>query len=196
MANLTLSSITEPTSQFPIPAIGETGSVIFGKITKWFADARELIDAKLAKANVANNLTTTANGYALDARQGKALNDKITEMTSVSSFYPEEMTVSSAGLTQLCNTGTIQTGEYLIMVSMMIGGTVRTSNGMFSQLMLWDEAKSAQVTTVYPFSKAYAFTTVYTVTQSTRLFVRAQAVDDTILYRDNRFNWMKIMKIR
>jgi len=30
----------------------------------------------------ANNLTTTASGYALDARQGKALNDKVTQLNS------------------------------------------------------------------------------------------------------------------
>ena len=35
-------------------------------------------------ANVVNNLTTTASGYAMDARQGKALNDaiKVTSITS------------------------------------------------------------------------------------------------------------------
>lgn len=32
--------------------------------------------------NVANNLSTTAEGYVLDARQGKALNDAVTENTS------------------------------------------------------------------------------------------------------------------
>ena len=31
---------------------------------------------------MANNLTTTASGYALDARQGKALNDKYTSLNS------------------------------------------------------------------------------------------------------------------
>lgn len=35
------------------------------------------IDTKLAKANVVNNLVTTEKGYTLDARQGKALDDKI-----------------------------------------------------------------------------------------------------------------------
>lgn len=30
----------------------------------------------------ANNLTTTESGYALDARQGKALNDKVTQLNS------------------------------------------------------------------------------------------------------------------
>ena len=39
---------------------------------------------KLNTANVVNNLLTTAAGYALDARQGKTLNDKITEFNSKS----------------------------------------------------------------------------------------------------------------
>ena len=38
------------------------------------------LDTKLAKSNVANNLTTTASGKALDARQGKVLNDKFQNM--------------------------------------------------------------------------------------------------------------------
>lgn len=38
------------------------------------------IDTKLAKANVVNNLVTTEEGYALDARQGAALDEKIAEL--------------------------------------------------------------------------------------------------------------------
>ncbi len=41
------------------------------------------LDTKLAKSDVANNLTTTASGKALDARQGKILNDKINNKTSI-----------------------------------------------------------------------------------------------------------------
>lgn len=81
MQNLTLSSMTEPSEQFPIPAIGETGKVIFGKITKWFSDMTALVATKFNTANVVNNLTTTSSGYALDARQGKALNDEISALT-------------------------------------------------------------------------------------------------------------------
>lgn len=77
MQNLTLSSMTEPSEQFPIPAIGETGKVIFGKITKWFSDMAALVATKFNASNVVNNLTTTASGYALDARQGKVLKDEI-----------------------------------------------------------------------------------------------------------------------
>lgn len=75
--NLVLNSITEPSAQFPIPAIGDIGSVLFGKVSKWFSDMSALVATKLNVANVVNNLTTTSSGYALDARQGKALNDKL-----------------------------------------------------------------------------------------------------------------------
>lgn len=81
MQNLTLGSMTEPSEQFPVPAIGETGKVIFGKITKWFSDMVALVATKLNASNVVNNLTTTSSGYALDARQGKALNDTLANQT-------------------------------------------------------------------------------------------------------------------
>lgn len=38
------------------------------------------LNGKLPTANVLNNVTTTASGYALDARQGKSLQDQITEL--------------------------------------------------------------------------------------------------------------------
>lgn len=77
--NLVLNSITEPSTEFPIPAIGDIGSVLFGKVSKWFSDMTALVATKLNAANVVNNLTTTASGYALDARQGKALADALTK---------------------------------------------------------------------------------------------------------------------
>ena len=50
--------------------LDETGLThLWGKITNKF----------LAKSNVANNLTTTSEGYALDARQGVALMNAISE---------------------------------------------------------------------------------------------------------------------
>lgn len=77
MQNLTLGSITTSSASFPVPAVGETGKVLWGKVVKWFSDMSALVATKLNVANVVNNLTTTASGYALDARQGKALNDTI-----------------------------------------------------------------------------------------------------------------------
>lgn len=77
MGSLTLDTITTQTAVYPVPAVGDTGATVFGKIVKWFSDALTAITGKLDKSNVVNNLTTTAEGYALDARQGKALNDKL-----------------------------------------------------------------------------------------------------------------------
>ena len=75
--NLVLNSITEPPTEFPVPAVGDNGSTLFGKISKWFSDMTARVSTKLNAANVVNNLTTTASGYALDARQGPVLNDAI-----------------------------------------------------------------------------------------------------------------------
>lgn len=96
MQNLTLSSMTTSSASFPIPAIGETGKVIFGKIVKWFSDMSALVATKLNASNVVNNLTTTDSGYALDARQGKVLNDRISEdTTKVRVITPEGVYVNN-----------------------------------------------------------------------------------------------------
>lgn len=47
------------------------------------------VGTKITGSGIANNLTTTTTGYALDATQGKALNDKVTGVAfSLSSFNP------------------------------------------------------------------------------------------------------------
>lgn len=51
---------------------GSADGAVVNKKTMTDADA-----LKIDKVNIANNLTTTAEGYTLDARQGKALNDAI-----------------------------------------------------------------------------------------------------------------------
>lgn len=51
-----------------------------GSLNGDMADVRKDVDSKLSKANVVNNLVTTESGYALDARQGYALDKKIAEL--------------------------------------------------------------------------------------------------------------------
>lgn len=53
-------------------ASGEKLNIILGKIRKWFADIKGA-----AFQDVSNTLTTTEAGKVLDARQGKALDEKI-----------------------------------------------------------------------------------------------------------------------
>lgn len=49
-------------------------------LAKTLQDKIALVDNKIDKANVANNLTTTEADFVLDARQGKALQDQITSL--------------------------------------------------------------------------------------------------------------------
>lgn len=86
MDNLLLNSITTSAAEFPLPAVGETGKVLWGKVVKWFSDMTALVATKLNTSNVVNNLTTTSSGYALDARQGKALKDEIVEVKGYSDW--------------------------------------------------------------------------------------------------------------
>lgn len=56
---------------------GETHRVIFGKIMKYLSEV-----GNAAYVGLANNCTTTVEGFALDARQGKELMDRINELNS------------------------------------------------------------------------------------------------------------------
>ena len=49
-------------------------------LAKTLQDKIALVDNKIDKTNVANNLTTTEADFVLDARQGKALQDQLTTL--------------------------------------------------------------------------------------------------------------------
>ena len=49
-------------------------------LAKTLQDKIALVDNKIDKVNVANNLTTTEADFVLDARQGKALQDQLTTL--------------------------------------------------------------------------------------------------------------------
>lgn len=195
--NLTIDAITEPSTQFPVPAVGDNGSTLFGKIAKWFSDMTALVATKLNASAVVNNLTTEASGYTLDARQGKVVNDKITMMTDVSSYTFASATVGSAGLTNLVNTDFLAAGTYYVVVSIMLGGTTApTTGGILDDVTLYVENTQTNVYESYPFSKAFTFATFVTLAATSRLFVRVSAVGETQSYSDARFNFMKVVRIK
>lgn len=71
---------------------GETYRVIFGKIMKYFSEV-----GNAAYVGLANNCTTTIAGFALDARQGKELMDRINELNRDLSAVPEFVIDKSTG---------------------------------------------------------------------------------------------------
>ena len=110
---------------------GESLAVMFGKIKKWLSSLKNA-----AFADVANNLTTSAEGSVLDARQGKALQDKIgstdisgigngtvtgavsalnTKIGNAGSIYTNEVTVTGSGSWVTAADITVPPGKYIVI---------------------------------------------------------------------------------
>lgn len=69
-------------------------------LAKTLQDKIALVDNKINKANIANNLTTTEADFVLDARQGKALQDQLTTLNgripkSADTFITDDSTTMS-----------------------------------------------------------------------------------------------------
>ena len=103
VSELTANFITESTESYPNSTTTEKMKVILGKIKKYLADLKSNaaslaskisaaeknitniktdVAGKLNKTDVIANLTATTSGKALDATQGKALQDQITQLNS------------------------------------------------------------------------------------------------------------------
>lgn len=66
-------------------------------LAKTLQDKIALVDNKIDKVNVANNLTTTEADFVLDARQGKALQDQLTSLNGSLNtvFYSIKKTIDA-----------------------------------------------------------------------------------------------------
>lgn len=89
VSELTANFITESAESYPTYTTTEKMKVILGKIKKYLADLKRnvasintALTGKLDKTDVIANLTATTSGKALDATQGKALHDQITQLNS------------------------------------------------------------------------------------------------------------------
>ena len=143
MDNLLLNSITTSAAEFPLPAVGETGKVLWGKVVKWFSDMAALVATKLNAANVVNNLTTTESGYALDARQGKALNDALASLSAnvVADASPRYMHNNSL-------TANFWTNEVALLLCFSIAdGNV--SNAYVGMVAIGSPGKTSKVFDIY-----------------------------------------------
>lgn len=94
VSELTANFITESTESYPTYTTTEKMKVILGKIKKYLADLKSnvasintALTGKLNKTDVIANLTATTSGKALDATQGKALQDQITQLNSDLSMF-------------------------------------------------------------------------------------------------------------
>lgn len=83
MSSLTLDTVTAQSAEYPIPATGESGAVVFGKIIKFFNDIKTAVNSKINISDIVNNLTSTATNKPLSAAQGKTLNDDLSAKSTI-----------------------------------------------------------------------------------------------------------------
>lgn len=90
---------------------------------------KNALATKLNTSSVVNNLLTTAAGYTLDARQGKALDDKITALNGKST---QQVTATINGLS--CTYNFIKIGQAVYCTISAIG-TLATNSGEVSNVI-------------------------------------------------------------
>lgn len=82
ISNTKIGSLDTITTEFPIPAEGETSKVFLGKVRKFMQDFNNLKTGIITVGKLVNNGQTTVAGYALDARYGKTLYDLYIQLNS------------------------------------------------------------------------------------------------------------------
>lgn len=89
---------------------------------------KEKINGAFPAANLINNLTTTEAGFGLDARQGKALDDKITEINGSLNnlIYGQQVSsikdIDNVGMYYITNSSEMPTGSPFAVYSLGIVG--------------------------------------------------------------------------
>ena len=154
MGALTLDTITAQSADFPIPAVGETGATVFGKIIKFFNSTISALNSKLNISDVVNNLTSTSTSQPLSAAQGKALNDAKASTTALQAVD------AKLSLTQFSNVTfapTLENGNVA-----RLNFTFKYSSGSYYELKFFT-ASTKQIVLDYV-SSTGAFTRVWSGT--------------------------------
>lgn len=160
MSALTLDTITAQTATFPVPAVGERGAVVFGKIIKFFSDTVASLANKLNISDVVNNLTSTATNKPLSAAQGKALNDALSDKVKIQYFnasYNMGTLNANSGNTIRINFGKTLPNWYVPVIWNTQGNstinnvhwaiTARDTTGL--SLYLWNSGSTTSATIIY-----------------------------------------------
>lgn len=146
-----------------------------------------------------NNATTTAEHYALDARMGKTLNDRISYYTNIlgriyTATPPYEITVATSGLTNIMNTNELPSGCFVFTVQVELGAESDSST-LLTRVMLYREANQQALVDVHPFTKNYSFAFPYFSATASRFFVRVAANKTANATGDGARCYLRVMQI-
>ena len=152
--------------------------------------------ASLASDMFANNLTTTAAGYALDARQGKALKDSKQEKITTTSVSGNSVKAAN-GVETVIASITLSAGTYLVLGSAYIYGWDITGSGerkiCISTSTAFDNTSAGCAHATEDQATSVNCWKVVTLTASTTLYLLGyQATGLTQDIKDGRMFAMKI----
>lgn len=82
ISNVKVSQFETNSTSWPVPTAGETVKVILGKIKKHLEDLASWRPTVSLIANIVDNCTSTNTDKPLSAKQGKVLQDQITQVNS------------------------------------------------------------------------------------------------------------------
>lgn len=103
---------------------------------------KEKINGAFPAANLINNLTTTEAGFGLDARQGKALDDKITEINGSLNNVTKIYGSIKAGENLEMRAGNLYNAIYIFGKLVMISFSIYPTADLYSGQILAELPKS------------------------------------------------------
>ena len=110
---------------------------------------KEKINGAFPAANLINNLTTTEAGFGLDARQGKALDDKITEINgslNVKKYYGKLIATDLVRFrTELALYNSIYIYGHLVMISFSVALTSNIDGSIHYHIITLPDLLSGKI---------------------------------------------------
>lgn len=120
-------------ASFPIPAAGETVKVILGKIKKHLEDLASWRPTVSLIANIVDNCTSTNADKPLSAKQGKVLQDQITQVNSDKADKNNPILTFSADNGSVITLRMNDAGDNLNLYLTPAGGGAATAFSLLSQ---------------------------------------------------------------
>ena len=136
-----LSGVTNGANNYVHPSNSVTRHVSDSEKSNWNSKATgsHTHSIYLPKTNVANNLTTTGAGYALDARQGKILNDAIARNTP-KKLFTFNLPNSCAGSHIISPNFTIDSDKYIKVIFKISGTITSGSLSFYNTALTWSNS--------------------------------------------------------
>ena len=133
ISNVKVSQFETNSTSWPVPTAGETVKVILGKIKKHLEDLASWRPTVSLIANIVDNCTSTNADKPLSAKQGKVLQDQITQVNSDKADKNNPILTFSADNGSVITLRMNDAGDNLNLYLTPAGGGAATAFSLLSQ---------------------------------------------------------------